>query len=136
MDDENMKNAKRAADMVMLQNKARDFQDKMTALSNKEYQGRYQGIEIKMKGDFTLINVHIDQSLYETGGKGQIEKAFFTLTNNLVNAIKQESEMMQKEFQEELMRMRKAIAVLVKYVPRLILTISIIIMLFISVSKT
>lgn len=32
--------------------------------------------------------------------------------------------------------MRKAIAVLVKYVPRLILTISIIIMLFISVSKT
>ena len=40
-------------------------------------------------------------------GKGQIEKAFFTLTNNLVNAIKQESEMMQKEFQEELMRMRK-----------------------------
>ena len=107
MDDENIKNAKRAADMVMLQSKARDFQEKMTALSNKEYQGRYQGIEIKMKGDFTLINVHIDQSLYETGGKGQIEKAFFTLTNNLVNAIKQESEMMQKEFQEELMRMRK-----------------------------
>ena len=59
MDDENMKNAKRAADMVMLQNKARDFQDKMTALSNKEYQGRYQGIEIKMKGDSmsTLIKV-------------------------------------------------------------------------------
>ena len=107
MDDENMKNAKRAADMVMLQNKARDFQEKMTALANKEYQGRYQGIEIKMKGDFTLINVHIDQSLYETGGKGQIEKAFFTLTSNLVYAIKQESEMMQKEFQEELMRMRK-----------------------------
>ena len=42
MDDENMKNAKRAADMVMLQTKARDFQDKMIALSNKEHQGRNQ----------------------------------------------------------------------------------------------
>ena len=105
--DENIKKAKQAADMVMLQNKAKDFQDKMTALGNKEYQGRYQGLTIKMKGDHTLLDVSIDQGFYETAGKSQIEKAILVLCSNLNTAIKDDQEQLQRELQGDIERMQK-----------------------------
>lgn len=109
MDDENMKKAKQASNMVMFQNKAKEYQNKINELQNKEYQGKFQGITIKMKGDFTVIDVRIDQGFYETAGKGQVEKAVFSLVNNLTAAIKQDQEDCQRLFQGDLERMQKEI---------------------------
>lgn len=105
--DENMKKAQQATQMAMLQSKAKDYQDKLTALQNKEYQGKYQGLNIKMKGDHTLVNVSLDSTFYETASKGQIEKAILILLTNLNNAIRQDSENLQKEFQSDIERMQQ-----------------------------
>ncbi len=107
MDDENMKKNKQALDLLMLQTKAREFQDKNNELQQKEYQGKYQGISIKMKGDHTVFDIHIDQGFYETAGKGQIEKAFLTLLGNLNNAIRQDQDNLQRELQGDIERMQK-----------------------------
>ena len=69
MDDENIKKAKQAASMALLQSKAKEFQEKTIALQNKIYQGTVQGISITMKGSHEVIEVRIDQSFYETSGK-------------------------------------------------------------------
>ena len=107
MEDENLKNAKKAADMAVLQNKMKDLQEKTVALQNKEYQGKFQGVTIRMKGDHQVIDVRIDQGYYETAGKGQLEKAFFQLLNNLVRAIKEEQEMLTMEFQKDMERLQR-----------------------------
>ncbi len=100
--DENLKKAKQAADMVRLQQKAQDYQQKLNDLMNKEYQGKYQGINVKMKGDSTLLDVRIEQSFYETAGKGQIEKAILTLFNNLHNAIQADQNALREELQMDI----------------------------------
>ena len=105
--DENIKKAKQAADMVMMQNRIKDYQDRLVALQNKEYQGKFQGIVVKMRGDFQVIDVRIDQSFYETAGKGQIEKAILTLMTNLHNAIHVDQDDMNRELQEEVKRMQQ-----------------------------
>jgi DNA-binding protein YbaB len=105
--DENIKKAKQAADMVMLQQKARDYQDKLNSLMNKEYQGKYQGISIKMKGDFTLLEVNIDQSFYETASKGQIENGIRVLFTNLHNAIAADQDNLKQELQLDLSVLQK-----------------------------
>lgn len=107
MDDENMKKSKDTVDLLMLQTKAREFQSKSNELQQKEYQGKYQGVSMKMKGDHTVFEVHIDQGFYETSGKGQMEKAIFTLLNNLNTAIKQDQDDLQKELQGDIERMQK-----------------------------
>ncbi len=106
-DDENMKKAMKATDMVMLQQKARDYQDKLGKLMNKEYQGRYQGISIKMKGDFTLLEVNIDQSFYEMASKSQIEQGIMTLFRNLHNAVSSDQDALKNELQLDLSTLRK-----------------------------
>ena len=53
MDDENRKKAKQATDRLMLQTKAKEFQDKLKDLSRKEYQGKFKGITVNRRGDFT-----------------------------------------------------------------------------------
>lgn len=107
MDDENIKKSKEAVDLLMLQNKAREFQSKSNELQQKEYQGKFQGISIKMKGDHSVFDVHIDQGFYETSSKGQMEKAIISLLNNLNNAIKQDLDDFQREFQSDIERMQK-----------------------------
>lgn len=101
-DDENLKKAKQAADMVRFQQKAQDYQKKLDGLLNKEYQGKFQGISVKMKGDSSLIDVRIDQSFYETAGKGQIEKAIMSLFNNLQRAIQADQVALKQELQMDL----------------------------------
>lgn len=105
-DDNNLKKAKQAVDMAMLQDKAKDYQEQMAALQNKEYQGRYQGLTIKIKGDFTLLDVKIDQGFYETAGKNQLEHAILALFMNLKNAISTEQNELQQKLQSELERMQ------------------------------
>ncbi len=105
--DENIKKAKQAADMVMLQNKAKDYQNKLNDLQGKEYQGKYQGLTIKMKGDHSILDVKIEQGFYETAGKGQIEKAILVLTNNLCGAIKADQDALQQQLQSDIERMQK-----------------------------
>ncbi len=105
--DENIKKAKQAVDMVMLQQKAKDYQDKQVALMNKEYQGKYQGISMKMKGDFTLLEVKIDQNFYETASKGQIEQAIFKLCSNLHGAISADLDVLKNELQMDLSFLQK-----------------------------
>ena len=107
MDDENIKKSKEAVDLLMLQNKAREFQNKSNELQQKEYQGKFQGVSIKMKGDHTVFDVHIDQGFYETSSKGQMEKAIIALMNNLNNAIKQDQDDLQRELQGDIERMQK-----------------------------
>lgn len=107
MDDENMKKSKQAVDFVMLQDKAREFQNKSNELQQKEYQGKYQGLTIKMKGDHSIVDCRIEQGYYETAGKGQLEKAITTLLTNLNTAIKQDQDDLQKELQGDIERMQK-----------------------------
>jgi DNA-binding protein YbaB len=105
--DENLKKAKQAADMVRLQQKAQDYQNKLNDLMNKEYQGKFQGISVKMKGDSTLLDVRIEQSFYETAGKGQIEKAILTLFNNPHNAIQADQNALREELQMDIDSMQR-----------------------------
>lgn len=106
--DENIKKAKQAADMFMLQQKAKAYQEKLDALANKEYQGKYQGISIKMKGDYSILDVQIDQSFYETASKGQIEHGILTLLCNLHNAIANDQTVLKDELQQDISFLQKS----------------------------
>ncbi len=106
-EDQNLKKAKQSVDMFMLQQKAKDYQDKMTALANKEYQGKYQGINIKMKGDSSILEVKIDQSYYETASKSQIEAGLLRLFNNLHGAILADQEILKNELQMDINAFQK-----------------------------
>ena len=108
MDDQNIKNAKKAADLALLQNKAKDFQDRSVALQNKIFTGTYQGVTIVMKGSHDIIEVRIDQSFYETSGKGQMEIAIMRCLTNLHNAIVTDVEQLQKDVQSQLMEIEKS----------------------------
>lgn len=105
--DENLKKAKQAADMVLMQQKAQEYQQKLNGLFNKEYTGKYQGISVKLKGDSTLLDVKIDQSFYETASKEQIEKGFLILFNNLHNAIQADQNMLKDELQLDINALQK-----------------------------
>ena len=108
MDDENIKKAKQAASMALLQSKAQEFQEKTIALQNKIYQGTVQGISITMKGSHEVIEVRIDQSFYETSGKGTMEIAIMRCLTNLHNAIVTDVEQLQKDVQSQLMEIEKS----------------------------
>lgn len=97
-EDNNEKQTKQAVDLLMLQQKAQDYQNKVVALGNKEYQGKYQGLSIRMKGDGTILEVRIDQGFYETASKAQMEQAFLTLSHNLHTAIVNDQTALQEEF--------------------------------------
>ncbi len=107
MEDENRKKAKQAADRYLLQTKAQDFQNKIKDLGRKEYQGKYKGITVKRRGDFTLISVSIDQGFYETAGKAQLETAIRTVRTNLRSAINSEREEVKANFQRDRDRIQK-----------------------------
>lgn len=107
MDDENIKNAKQAANMAILQTKAKEFQDKSIALQNKIYRGTVQGISIAMKGSHDVIEIHIDQSYYETSGKGAMEIAILRCLTNLNNAINADFSQLQQDMQNQLMEFQK-----------------------------
>lgn len=103
-DDENMKKAQQATDMVMMQDKLRDYQKKMEDLQNKVYQGNYQGMSIKMKGTYEIIEVHIDQSFYETAPKSLLEMSILTVSANLHRAIEADQKLLQEQMQNDLQR--------------------------------
>ena len=105
--EENEKKSEQETNLFLLQQKARDYQDKLVQLQNKEYQGKYQGVSIKEKGDGTVLEVHIDQGFYETASKGQIEIAIFKLANNLHNAIVNDQKSLQDELQIDLNAFQK-----------------------------
>lgn len=107
MDDENVKNAKQAADMALLQTKAKEFQDKANAQQNKIYQGTFQGITIAMKGSHEVIEVRIDQSFYETSGKGPMEIAILRCLTNLNHAIDEDVKAIQEELQTQINILRQ-----------------------------
>ena len=78
---------KQTADMLFMQNSAKEFQDKMQELQNKEYTGKVHGIYITMKGSMEIIDVHIDQNYYETASKGSIEMDVKKCVNNIEQSI-------------------------------------------------
>lgn len=104
--DDNEKAYKQAMDMERFKERAQHYQRQMLALQNKEYDGIYHGVKATMKGDFTLLSFSIDQSVYETAGKAQIENIFLTLMTNLHTAIVREQKALEKEMNEELTKMR------------------------------
>lgn len=106
-DDENLKKAKQAADMFKLQQKAKDYQDKVNQMNQRVYHGKCQGISADMKGDYSLIDVRIDQSYYETASKGQIEKNILQLFQNLKSAIKADEDALKSEIQDEIANLEK-----------------------------
>lgn len=107
MEDENRKKAKKAADRYLLQTKAKEFQEKLKDLSRKEYQGKYKGITVKRRGDYLLLSVSIDQSIYETAGKAQLETAIRTVRTNLRNAINADRDEAKGDFQRDRDRFQK-----------------------------
>jgi DNA-binding protein YbaB len=106
-DDKNLKNASSAVEMVMLQQKAKEYQDKVQALGNKEYQGRNQGVAVTMKGNYDVVDVHIDQAFYETAGKDKLEKAFLTVLTNLHRMIDMDQDQLKQELQMAIVALQK-----------------------------
>ena len=106
-EDENIKKSKQAVDLLMLQNKAKEFQERSNNLLNKNYQGRVQGVTITMKGNHDIGEIHIDQSFYETAGKGELEIAFIKCLSNLNTAINNEQQELQNELQKEIIMMQQ-----------------------------
>ena len=102
MADDFEKQAKEAANLAAIQDKAREFQTMSNQLAEKTYQGIHQGVTITMKGNHDVINVHIDQGFYETSSKGAMEMAFKRCLFNLNQAINTDVERLQKEMQEQL----------------------------------
>ena len=106
MDDQNIKNAKQTTDMVMLQERAKRYQDKINELSNKVYKGKRQGISIDMKGNYEVTDFKIDQSFYETSSKTQMEQAIIICLTNLKRAIDLEAESIKNELQDDIRKMQ------------------------------
>ena len=98
--DENLKNAELSAKMAVLQNTIREYQDKIKALSSKLYTCKYKGVEIKMTGDYTVTNVAIDQSVYETSSKSNLEQVIMVAFTNLKKAIADEQEFLSNEIKD------------------------------------
>lgn len=106
MEDENIKNAKQATEMAMLQERARKYQEKLTELSNKVYKGKRQGISIDMKGNYDVVDLKIDQSFYETSSKSQMEQAILVCLINLKRNIEQDQEVIKDELNNDIMKMQ------------------------------
>ena len=104
--DENLKKAKQAADLAVMQDKVRNYQQKLVDLQNKEYQGKYKGLSIRMKGSFEVIDVRIDQSFYETARKQEIEQAILITLNNLHQAVDDEQKDLQNQMTSDLQRIQ------------------------------
>lgn len=106
MSDDFEKETKQAANLAAIQDKAREFQTLSNQLAEKVYQGISQGITITMKGNHDVINVHIDQSFYETSGKGAMERAFQRCLANLNHSINSDVERLQKDMQQQLLELQ------------------------------
>lgn len=104
--DENLKKAKQAADLAVMQDKVRNYQQKLVDLQNKEYQGKYKGLSIRMKGSFEVVDVRIDQSFYETARKQEIEQAILITLNNLHQAVDDEQKDLQNQMTSDLQRIQ------------------------------
>lgn len=104
--DENIKKAKQATSYAMMQDKAREYQEKILSLRNKDYQSKYKGLSIKMKGDYQLTEVKIDQNFYETAGKQEIEQAILVAFSNLHRAIEDEQKELQDQMTSDIQRMQ------------------------------
>lgn len=96
-EDQNLKNAEMSAKMAVLQDTVREYQEKLKDLSNKVYTGKYRGVEIKMKGDFSIVSVIFDQGVYETSSKGNLEQIIVVCFTNLKKAITDEQEYLSQE---------------------------------------
>jgi|GEM_PF-773115 len=100
--DENLNKAKMASEFLNVQNKLSDYQKKYEALSNKVFTGRYKGVTLQMRGDYLIVDVKIDQSVYETASKSAIEQSFLICATNLHNAIGQELTSLKNELQQNI----------------------------------
>lgn len=102
MEDDNIKKAKETTELFRLQQKAQEYQNKVKELMNKEYQAKYSGLSIKMKGDYTVLDVSLDQSFYETSSKSVLEQAIVTAFRNIHQAIEDDQEALKNRLQTEL----------------------------------
>ena len=98
--DENIKNAELSAKMAVLQNTIREYQEKIKSLSSKLYTCKYKGVEMKMTGDYTVTNISIDQNVYETSSKSNLEQIIMVAFTNLKKAITDEQEFLSNEMKE------------------------------------
>lgn len=103
-DDINVKRARESADYVVLQERVEQYKAKLIDLQNKIYQGKYNGVSIQMKGDYTVINTSIDQSFYETASRNQLENSFLVCYTNLHSAITSEQKDVTEQMQNEISR--------------------------------
>lgn len=103
-DDINLKKADQAAQYALIQERMATYRQKIVEVQNRDFQGRYQGISVKMNGNFDIVDVAIDQGYYETAGKSQLEKAILVCLSNLHNAIEQETKAITDQMQAEMAR--------------------------------
>lgn len=103
-DDINLKKAEQSTQYAMMEQKMQDYRQKLVDLQNRIYQGKYQGVILKMRGDFNLVETTIDQTYYETASKAQLEKAILVCFTNLHNAIEQETKAITEQMQNDMSR--------------------------------
>lgn len=103
-DDINLKKAEQSAQYALMEQKMQEYRQKLIDMQNRIYQGKYQGVILKMKGDFNLIETTIDQNYYETASKAQLEKAILVCFTNLHSAIEQETKAITEQMQSEMSR--------------------------------
>jgi DNA-binding protein YbaB len=94
------------AEYAAMQNTLNLYKQKLDDLQKKIYQGRSQGVNIKMYGDYSIIETTIDQSFYEIASKAQIEKAYLNCLSNLHSAIETEKMNLQEQLNKEIERFR------------------------------
>lgn len=104
MEDKNLERAKKSADAAVMQDRIKEYQDKLKDLQNKEYSGKYQGIKMVVNGDFRMQKVEINQAFYETCSKSQLETAILVCFSNIKEAIDSETRELSEQLQQEVMR--------------------------------
>ncbi len=106
MSEEDDKKEKQTADLLYVQNRAKEYQEQIREIQNREYTGKVQGITITMKGTMEVIEVHIDQSFYETSAKGGMEIAFMKCINNIERSIRNDMEEVNNNLNSDIERLR------------------------------
>ncbi|MFA6586956.1 MAG: YbaB/EbfC family nucleoid-associated protein [Bacilli bacterium] len=101
-DDPNLDKAKTAADMAVLQSQIGEYKKKLADLQSKVYTGRYKGVTIQMRGDYTVVDVSLDQAVYETASKSMMEQSILICLSNLHLAAVNESKTLTDELQKML----------------------------------
>lgn len=108
MEDKNLEKARNSAEAAVMQDRIKEYQQKLKDLQAKEYSGKYQGIKLTLNGAFCMQKVEINQAFYETCSKSQLETAILVCYSNIKEAIDSEARELSEQLQQEMMRFQSS----------------------------